>query len=74
MKISRSPVKAGGKVGGGSIQGACVKPEKSEQVWVEEREGSEEVDMAHSGNSCLDYCGKEIEWRKNTDQWRDLES
>lgn len=23
-----------------------VKPEESEQVWVEEREGSEEVDMA----------------------------
>lgn len=23
MKISRSPVKAGGKVGGGSVQGAC---------------------------------------------------
>lgn len=51
-----------------------VKLEESEQVWVEEREGSEEVDMAHSGSSRLDYCGKEIEWRKNTDQWRDLKS
>lgn len=51
-----------------------VKPEESEQVWVEEREGSEEVDMAHSGSSCLDCCGKEIDWRKNADQWRDLKS
>ena len=25
MKISRSPVKAGGKVGGGSVQDACSK-------------------------------------------------
>lgn len=49
-----------------------VKLEESEQIWAEDREGGEEVDMASSGNSFSGYCGKEIEWCKNAGQWRDL--